>query len=157
MDKKEIERLFRQYYTKMFRVARTILYDEQESKDVVSGIFENLLYNPYLLTTETEESYLMTSVRNRCLKHLRHENVKRQAKDRLFAIRLEFDETEEDKLKDLSELASQLLSPQEQRIFHLRFALGYSYKEIAQHEGISRVAVWKHLSHLLHTIKNKMA
>ena len=157
MDKKEIERLFRQYYPKMFRVARTILYDEQESKDVVSGIFENLLYNPYLLTTETEESYLMTSVRNRCLKHLRHENVKRQAKDRLFAIRLEFDETEEDKLKDLSELASQLLSPQEQRIFHLRFALGYSYKEIAQHEGISRVAVWKHLSHLLHTIKNKMA
>ncbi len=157
MDKKEIERLFRQYYTKMFRVARTILYDEQESKDVVSGIFEYLLYNPYLLTTETEESYLMTSVRNRCLKHLRHENVKRQAKDRLFAIRLEFDETEEDKLKDLSELASQLLSPQEQRIFHLRFALGYSYKEIAQHEGISRVAVWKHLSHLLHTIKNKKA
>ena len=34
------QRLFKQHYAKMLRVARTILYDEQESKDVVSDIFD---------------------------------------------------------------------------------------------------------------------
>ena len=46
------------------------------------------------------------------------------------------------------------LSPQEQRIFNLRFAEGCSYDEIATAEGISRVAIWKHLSHVLNVIKN---
>ena len=39
-----IQRLFMQHYAKMLRVARTILYDEQESKDVVSDIFAGLLH-----------------------------------------------------------------------------------------------------------------
>ena len=46
------------------------------------------------------------------------------------------------------------LTEQEQRIFHLRFTDGYSYEEIASTEGISRVAVWKHLSHALKEIRN---
>ena len=43
MDNKEIEALFRQYYNRMYRMAVSILYDEQESKDVVSDIFGRLL------------------------------------------------------------------------------------------------------------------
>jgi len=39
MERQEIQRLFVQHYAKMLRVARTILYDEQESQDVVSDIF----------------------------------------------------------------------------------------------------------------------
>ena len=38
--KKTCWKVFKQHYAKMLRVARTILYDEQESKDVVSDIFE---------------------------------------------------------------------------------------------------------------------
>ena len=34
-----------QHYAKMYRVARSILYDEQESKDVISDIFDyGILY-----------------------------------------------------------------------------------------------------------------
>ena len=43
------QRLFKQHYAKMLRVARTILYDEQESKDVVSDIFEGLLRGRMML------------------------------------------------------------------------------------------------------------
>ena len=39
MDKKEFENIYRQYYAQMYRLARTMLYDPQESKDVVSDIF----------------------------------------------------------------------------------------------------------------------
>ena len=44
MANEEVKKLFIEYYAKMYRVARSILYDEQESKDVVSDIFERLLY-----------------------------------------------------------------------------------------------------------------
>lgn len=39
MKKKEIERLFRQYYVQMTRLARTLLYDDEEARDVVSEVF----------------------------------------------------------------------------------------------------------------------
>ena len=69
--------LFRQHYGKMQRVARSLLYDEQESEDVVSDIFESLLQGKIALIPGIEESYLLTSVRNRCLKRLRHEAIVR--------------------------------------------------------------------------------
>ena len=55
------QRLFKQHYAKMYRMARTILYDEQESEDVVSDIFEDLLHGQTILMPETEECYLLTS------------------------------------------------------------------------------------------------
>ena len=63
MESKIIQRLFKQHYAKMLRVARTILYDEQESKDVVSDIFESLLRGQTVIMADTEERYLLTSVR----------------------------------------------------------------------------------------------
>ena len=49
MEKKEISTLFRQYYGRMYGMAVSILYDEQESKDVVSDIFERLLESDTVL------------------------------------------------------------------------------------------------------------
>ena len=70
MEKKEIITLFRQYYGRMYGMAVSILYDEQESKDVVSDIFERLLVSDTLLLPDTVEHYLLTSVRNSCLKRI---------------------------------------------------------------------------------------
>ena len=64
MEKKEISTLFRQYYGRMYGMAVSILYDEQESKDVVSDIFERLLESDTVLLPDTVEHYLLTSVRN---------------------------------------------------------------------------------------------
>ena len=76
MERQEIQRLFKQHYAKMLRVARTILYDEQESKDVVSDIFEGLLRGRTELMADTEQCYLLTSVRNQCLKRIRHQETR---------------------------------------------------------------------------------
>ena len=43
MTKEEFENIYRQHYAKMYRLARTMLYDVDESKDVVSDIFARLL------------------------------------------------------------------------------------------------------------------
>ena len=72
MEREAVKRLFMQHYARMQRVARTLLYDVQESEDVCQDIFESLLRGETVLVPGTEEHYLMTSVRNRCLKRLRH-------------------------------------------------------------------------------------
>ena len=43
MTKKEFENIYRQHYAKMYCLAKTMLYDADESKDVVSEIFARLL------------------------------------------------------------------------------------------------------------------
>lgn len=152
MEKDAIQRLFRQHYAKMYRVARTILYDEQESEDVVSDIFERLLQGQTVLMPDTEERYLLTSVRNQCFKRLRHfpESLGSSG----YAEPVDDSEAEDERLTDIEEFVVSHLSSQEQRIFRLRFTDGCSYEEIATAEGISKVAVWKHLSHVLNLIRN---
>ncbi len=140
-----------QHYAKMYRVARTILYDEQESEDVVCDIFEHLLHKQTTLIPDTEEHYLLTSVRNQCFKRLRH--VSSPLQDGDYAELADDSEADDERLTDIDEFVANHLSVQEQRIFRLRFTDGYSYEEIAAAEGISRVAVWKHLSHALNIIR----
>lgn len=139
-----------QHYVKMQRVARTLLYDEKESEDVCSDVFESLLRADMLLEPETEERYLMTSVRNRCLKRLRHGKLTKALPQRGSG---EGADIEDDRLSDIEEFVVSHLSEREQRIFGLRFSEGYSYEEIAVAEGISKVAVWKHLSHAITEVK----
>jgi len=153
MQKEEIKRLWMQYYGKMYRVARTILYDEQESKDVVSDIFERLLNSPSLLQSGTEENYLLTSVRNQCIKRIHKQELKRQLAEEYSSQATTVEDPDEELLREIEEYVQCQLSSQNQRIYQLRFAEGRSYDEIAVAEGISKVAVWKHLSHIQNTIK----
>lgn len=152
MRREMIQQLFIQHYAKMQRVARTLLYDEQESEDVVCDVFESLLHGQTVLIPGTEERYLMTSVRNQCLKLLRHEAIVRNTGN---YDSLDNSDVEDERMTDIVEFVVGHLSAQEQRIFHLRFTDGYSYEEIATAEGISRVAVWKHLSHIITEIKKQ--
>lgn len=154
MKKVDLQQLFRQHYAKMLRVARTLLFDEQESKDVVSDIFAHLLRGQTVLQAGTEEGYLLTSVRNQCLKRLRHKETKRRMEAWTAAEAMPLQLYEDERLTDIEEWVATYLSEQEQRIFRLRFTDGCSYEEIAASEGISRVAVWKHLSHALNLIRN---
>ena len=152
MERIEIQRLFKQHYAKMYRMARTILYDEQESEDVVSDIFEDLLHGQTVLMPETEVCYLLTSVRNRCLKRLRQTSSTIDGSG--YTEPTDDSDVEDERLADIDEFVTCRMTEQEQRIFRLRFTEGCSYEEIATAEGISRVAVWKHLSHALNLIRN---
>lgn len=157
MKKAEVERLFKEYYPEMYRRALTILYDRQESDDVVSGIFETLLRQDISLMPNTERQYLMKSVRNECLKRINQKsNRERLMKSYAAEVRIEADsQKDEERLSLMQDIAHRCLTEQEQAIFRKRFLEGQSYDDIAATMGISRVAVWKHLSHLVKTIKQQ--
>ena len=56
MEREAVKRLFMQHYTKMQRVARTLLYDEQETEDVCQDIFESLLRGECFLIFFADDS-----------------------------------------------------------------------------------------------------
>ena len=60
-QEKDIELMFRRHYEKMYNLARYILSDDDESKDVVSEVFTQILADDVVLLPESEEGYLLTS------------------------------------------------------------------------------------------------
>lgn len=156
MTQKEIETLFRQHYAAMYRLARTILYDADESKDVVSDVFDRLLHSNPSVQADKMEGYLMMAVRNRCLDVLGHKSVREQV-EKLFSqeLRQHFIvvRNEDERLDRLMQYIERELPPLSQQILRLRFLREMTYEEVAQEVGVSKVTVYNHLSQSIQRIK----
>ena len=156
MTKKEFENIYRQHYAKMYCLAKTMLYDADESKDVVSEIFARLLRDGDRPQKDRMEGYLMTAVRNRCRDVLSHKSI-RERVERLFLqesmqghiIAM----NDDDRLERLMQFIEAELPPLSQQIFRLRFLSEMSYEEVAQAAGVSKVTVYNHLSQSVQRIK----
>ena len=154
MKKKEIERLFRQYYVQMTRLARTLLYDDEEARDVVSEVFATLIKAD--ITPKDIERYLLISVRNRCLNLIEHKSVRAKFEQAYtLEMRSESEPTDDDdRLRRVMTYAEQNLTEQTLQVFRMRHLQGMKYQEIADQLGISRVMVYKHLTKAMNTIKD---
>ena len=156
MTKKEFEDIYRQHYAKMYRLARTMLYDADESKDVVSDIFARLLRDCDGPQKDKMEGYLMTAVRNRCRDVLSHKSM-RERVERLFLQESMQSHivsmNDDDRLERLMQFIEAELPPLSQQIFRLRFLSEMSYEEVAQTVGVTKVTVYNHLSQSVQRIK----
>lgn len=157
MTKEEFENIYRQHYAKMYRLARTMLYDADESKDVVSDIFARLLQEKYHPQQHQLEGYLMTAVRNRCCDVLSHKSM-RERVEKLFLQESQQSNvisanTDDDRLERLVQFVESELPPLSQQIFQLRFLRELSYEEVAQATGVSKVTVYNHLAQSLQRIR----
>ncbi len=153
MTQKEIEQLFRQHYAQMTRLARTLLYDVEEARDVVSEVFATLLGAD--IAPRNVESYLLMSVRNRCMNLLEHKSVRAKF-ERAYTLEMKTESqpaSEDDRLKRLMAYAEQNLTEQTLRVFRMRHLQGMKYQEIAHELGISRVMVYKHLARAMEKIR----
>ena len=127
-QEKDIEQLFRQHYEKMYNLARCILSDDDESKDVVSDVFTQILVDNIVLLPESEEGYLMRSVRNRCFNLITHKSVKeRVAKALLDDADVIFSEETDERLEQLMLLIDNLEPPIRKLIFRLRYLQDMSF------------------------------
>ena len=156
MTKKEFEDIYRQHFAKMYRLARTMLYDADESKDVVSDIFARLLREKNQPQQNQTEGYLMTAVRNRCRDVLNRKSMQERV-EKLFLQesmqRQIVSMNDDDRLERLMQFIESELPPLSQQIFRLRFLSEMSYEEVAQATGVSKVTVYNHLSQSLQRIK----
>ena len=155
MDGLKFETIYRQHYAKMYRLAKMMLYDTDESKDVVSEVFTRLLRGGLYPDDDKMEGYLMTSVRNRCRDVLSHKSMRERVEKLYFEeqkrnslVVANGDDRMEEVLLFISSLA-----PLSQKIFRLRYLRGMTYEEVAQAIGISKVTVYNHLSQSLQQMK----
>ena len=140
----------------MYRLAKTMLYDADECKDVVSEVFTRLLRGDVVPQEERIEGYLMTSVRNKCRDVLSHKDI-RQRVEKLYSQELIQSQVvyinDDDRLERLMQFVESEFPPLTQQIFRLRFLREMTYEEVAQTVGVSKVTVYNHLSQSLQKIK----
>ena len=76
-SRNDIERLFKAHYARMHRLAVALLHDEDLARDIVHDIFAALLGGEMRVAALSDADinvaggYLLKSVRNRCLNHIR--------------------------------------------------------------------------------------
>ena len=148
--------MFRQHYEKMYNLARSILSDDDESNDVVSEVFTTILADDVVLMPESEEGFLMRSVRNRCLNLIAHKSVKERVTKLLLddADVILSDKTD-GRLEQLMLLIEDLEPPIRKQIFRLHYLKEMSYQEVADKVGVSKVTVFNHLSQAMDWIKEQ--
>lgn len=156
MTNKEIGKLFRSTYPRLYRLAYSLLNDQEESKDVVSGAFMELL-DKHILVRDIN-TYLTSMVRNRALDLLRH----RQVKDDVWANILQeyeqcttSDAPDEEQINEILLFIEKELTPQTRRILQRCYDDKKSYKEVASELGISVQAVNKHISQALRKLRER--
>ena len=158
-DQKKLEKLFKQHYRQMYRLATMLLHDDAESKDVVHDIFAHLLRNSLDLREDTAESYLLTSVRNRCLNVIRSRQIQERV-EHLYLLDLDTTITPterlEEELKALYKGIDQLEPPVCRDIIMQHFRDGITFKEIANRLGVSETTVYKHLRRALNQLRTQL-
>ena len=155
-NKETIRRLFEEHYDRMYLLARVMLHDDEESRDAVSDVFAKIADGSISVKADTAKSFLLTCVRNKCLKTIRAKQVRQRA-SRL----LQMDETVEmvpmekqtDRLTEVLEFSERELTPQTLRVFRMRYQQRKTYAEIATVLDISEAAVYKHIAQALNKIK----
>ena len=156
MTREEFENIYRQHYAKMYRLARRLLYDPQESKDVVSEVFARLLRGGVMPDSNKMEGYLMTAVHNRCRDVLSHKSM-RERVEKLYLQEAIESQTptmgDDERIERLMQFIEAQPPPLSQLIFRLRFLREMSYEKVAQAAGVSKVTVYNHLSQSVQRIK----
>ena len=154
MTTSELEILFKTHYAAMFRLAMSLLYDEDESKDVVSDVFASLLGGGLAIRSDNARGFLLTCVRNSCINVIRHKQM-RERFMKLYSNRAEpLADGPDDSLTlaELREYVDNNLPPLSRRIFTLRYLHDMTCQQVADAVGVSRVTVHHHLSQSMEKI-----
>lgn len=156
-NRNDIEQLFKAHYAQMHRLAVALLHDDDLARDIVHDVFASLLDGtPQILITG---GYLFKAVRNRCLNHIRDCEIHQRIADRYFLENEEYDTEDwpdEETIAQIYSLIRNDISPQARRVMELRFSDGLPFSKVAAAMGISETAVYRHLSHALTIIRQKL-
>lgn len=157
MTDEEFDTLFRQSYPRLFRLAFSLLGDQEDSRDVVSSVFADLLDKTHL-PSDINEGYLMVMVHNRALNLIKHRRIENDVRaDMLRDIRLTSSPNlvDDDRLAEILSFIETQLSPQTQRVLTLCFDEKKTYLQAASELGVSVQAINKHISQALRKLRER--
>ncbi len=157
MGDEEFDTLFRQSYPRLYRLAFSILNDQEDSRDVVSGVFTDLL-DKHRLKADINEGYLMVMVHNRALNLLKHRRVEDDVRTAmLHDIRTDSlpDMADDEQLEEIMAFIQTELTPQTRKVLQLCFDEKKTYQQAASELGVSVQAINKHISQALRKLRER--
>ncbi len=147
-----MERLYSQFYRRLYLYALTFVGDADEADDIVSDLFSDLWQQWQASAAEIKpppSNYLYTSVRNRCLDWLRHSKVHANYIRLTEATAETFDNAEEVKeyerrIAEIARVINTLPEPKKS-ILDCCYFKHLTYRQTAEKLGLSVVSVKKHI------------
>jgi len=151
-DKAVFEKIYNEYYSGLVAFAQGYLFDLDESKELVQKFFVQLWLKTSSIQIQTSlKSYLFSSVKNRCLNHLRDLKIRDRNNLQYIEAYLashqgpgELDrlsEMEKELLQEIRKLPDQI-----KKILFLKYFKGKKQREIADELGITENTVKTQLS-----------
>ena len=148
IDIRQFETLYRENYSRMFRVAFDFLQDNEISRDVVSDVFAKIWQKSERMDPATLEGYLFLSVRNQCYNILRDRGFHDKYAD---YVKHFYDNIEVSMIDQTDERLAQLSRAMEKLPDKTRFVLQqcyfeeHTYREVAEMLDITTDGVKKHV------------
>ena len=156
LTEREFDELFREEYPRLYRLAYSLLNDAEDSRDVVSGVFADLL-DRQKLTADNPAGYLMAMVRNRSVDLLRHRRVEDEVRQELLREYRVYTSADghDERISEIRQFIQSELTPQTRRVLGLCYDEKKTYQEVAAELGISVQAVNKHISAALRKLRER--
>ncbi|MCG8576939.1 MAG: RNA polymerase sigma-70 factor [Flavobacteriales bacterium] len=160
MTRSEFNILFERLYSPLCNYAFTIVKDHAEAEDIVQTIFVDFWNKPNKDDIEAKlDNYLIRAVKFKCIDLQRKVAVKRKYEAEAIhtAVLVEEDKEEENpNLKDILHLAIAQLPEKTREVFVMSKLDGLSYKEIAEHMGISPKTVENQMGRAFKHLREKL-
>lgn len=155
------EQLFRHYGQALVHFAHNYVHDLSIAENLVQDVFVAVWENRTTLNPDHSiKSYLYTATKNRALKHLRHEEVKRKNREKIDLYSVA-PSTPEDLLRHDETAAAigraiETLPEKCRRIFKMNRFDHLTYAEIAEVLGISVKTVETQMGRALHALRRTL-
>ena len=153
----KFERLFKDNYPHMYRMAFSLVENADDAKDAVHQVFVRMWSSKPGVSEDCIRGYLLAATRNQCLHILRDKQLQRRLKEELQKETAWQKEEERDELlKQLQQVIDNNLTEQDRRVLKLHYEDEMTYKETASALGISSSAVNKHITRSLAKIRTTL-
>jgi RNA polymerase sigma-70 factor, ECF subfamily len=161
-DEGAYDTAFRTWYPVLVRVSSALLHDADAAEEVAQEVMLELWRRRHVLDADTTlGAYLLRSVRNRSLNHLRHLRVRRETEADVEALYNAPTGADQPIVaKELSEAVTQAvaeLPPRCREVFELSRVHGLKYSEIAEALEISQKTVEAQMGKALKIMRERLA
>ena len=156
-SKQRFERLFKDSYQLMYRMAFSMVENADDAKDAVNQVFTQMWKGKPKASDDSVRGYLLAATRNQCLHILRQRQLRRQMEEALRRDEAERqDEEREELMRELQRIIDDNLTDQDKRVLQLHYDEEMTYAETATVLGISTAAVNKHITRSLAKIRRTL-
>ena len=156
-SKQRFERLFKDSYPLMYRMAFSMVENADDAKDAVNQVFTQMWKGKPKVSDDSVRGYLLAATRNQCLHILRQRQMRREMEEQLQRDEAERQDEERDELmRKLQRIIDDNLTEQDKRVLQLHYDEEMTYAETATVLGISTAAVNKHITRSLAKIRKTL-